>query len=74
MRELLLLAVAQSGGGFVQQQQDRIGGERAGNFDNPLLAERQVGGHIEHMRREPGARYDLRRGSARSRFLCTIKT
>ena len=40
--ERLLLEVAQARRGLVEQQQRRIGGERARDLDDALLAERQA--------------------------------
>ncbi len=36
--EQLLFRQAQPGGGLVQQEQDGVGGERAGDFEDALLA------------------------------------
>ena len=46
-RQRLLLADAQAGGGFIQQQQHRIETQRAGDFHQPQLAERQRAGRLE---------------------------
>ena len=45
--KLLLFQVAQAGCGLVEQEQHRIGAQRACDLDNALLAERQASG--EHM-------------------------
>ena len=45
-------SAAQAGGGFVQQQQARPDGQRAREFEPPLLAEREVAGGGLRLRRQ----------------------
>jgi hypothetical protein len=42
-REPLALLFRQPGGGLVEEQQARVGGERAGEFDHPLGLQREAG-------------------------------
>ena len=51
----LLFQVAQAGGRLVEQQQAGIGGQRAGDLDDALLAERQAAGGLEHVLAEADA-------------------
>jgi hypothetical protein len=44
LAEGFLLLVAQAGGRLVEQQQAGVGAQRAGNFENALLAQRQAAG------------------------------
>ena len=53
--QLALLQVAQAGGGLVEQQQDRIEAERAGDLDDAQLPQRQAAGGAVHVRRQPHA-------------------
>ena len=47
------LRPAQSGGGFIENDQRGVGGERPGNFKNALLAQRQVAGKVMGIGAEP---------------------
>ena len=58
---LLLFHVPQARGRLVEQQQHRIGAERARNLDDALLAERQAAGQLMHPVAKPDA-LDLPRG------------
>ena len=60
----LLLEEAQSRRRLVEQQQRRIGRERAGDLDDPLLAERQAARLVEHVLGQADA-LDLARGDRR---------
>ena len=60
-RELLLFEIAQARGGLVEQQQRGIGGERARDLDDALLAERQAARGVEHVLAKTHARDRARR-------------
>ena len=46
VHEVLALGRVHAGGGLVEQQQARLGGQRAGDLDQPLLAVGQAGGRL----------------------------
>ena len=71
--ELLLLEVTQAGGGLVEQQQQRIGGKRARDLDDALLAERQAARGIVEVRRQADPRNRARRLRIRARFLGPVE-
>ena len=48
-RQALLLLAAQAGRRLVEHQQRRIGGERAGDLEHALIAERQIAGEFERL-------------------------
>ena len=56
----------QAGGRFVEQQQDRIDAQRAGDFDDALLAERQAPRQLIDLRGQADA-LDLEIGRASCR-------
>ena len=72
-RELLLFEIAQARGGLVQQQQRGIGGERARDLDDPLLAERQAARRVVEMRRKPDALDRARGLRLRARLLGAVE-
>ena len=62
VRQLSLLAISQSGRRLVEQQQQHgIGGERARDLDDPLLAERQAARRVERVLAEADPRDRARR-------------
>jgi hypothetical protein len=60
-RQFALLQVTQAGGGLIQQQQLRISGERACDFDDALLAQRQTASAREEILAQTHAPDLLRR-------------
>ena len=71
--EILLLEIAQAGRRLVEEQQHGIGGERARDFDDALLAERQAARRVVKVRGEAHARNRARSLGARARFLGAIE-
>ena len=57
----LLLEAAQAGGGLVQDDHDRIGRERARDFQQALLTERQIAGEVAELFAESDALQLLQR-------------
>ena len=51
--KLELFLAAQAGRRLVEDEQRRIGGERAGDFEDALIAERQIAGELERLVAEP---------------------
>ena len=45
-RQILLFPVPQPCGRFIEQQQQRVRGERPGDFQDALLAQRQIAGQF----------------------------
>ena len=73
-RKLLLLAIAEAGGGLIEHQEHRIGGERARDFGDPLLAKRQASCGIERVLGEPCTLDDPRSNGARARLLDAVQS
>ena len=73
-RELLLFQEAQPRRGLVEQQQQRIGGERAGDLDDALPAQRQRAGRRMQRIGQSDACDLRRRLGAHARFLAPVET
>ena len=71
--EPLLLHVPQSGGGLVEQQQDRVDAQRARDLDDALLAERQAAGELIDLVAEPDALDLARRFGQQFRFVGPVE-
>ena len=67
--ERVLFRPAQTGGRLVEDDQRRIGGKRARDFENALAAERQIAGEVVGLGAEPDALELAQRLETRARFL-----
>jgi len=72
-RQRRLLAGAQAGGGLVEDQQRRVRGERAGDLEQALVAERQIAGELEGAVGEADPLELPHRLGARPRLLAAVE-
>ena len=63
----------QAGGRLVEHEQRRIGGKRAGDFEDALAAERQIAGQFMRIGAEPDPFELTQRLGARARFLGAVE-